>query len=135
MSEVVTAEQKTRKVIRHSDFNLPQNWVVQSENVAQFALQVDSQEYKEIVTFFHQTMSKLYTQIIRIDRIQSKQWYMQYNTYKQFSTKKDTERKLFHGCPKESADKIIESFFNRTFAGVNGQFVSKTQSLSMFHLL
>ena len=66
-------------------------------------------------------MANKYRGIIRIDRIQNKPWFMQYNSYKSFSSQQDTERQLFHGCPQQSALLIMNSFFNRSFAGVNGQ--------------
>jgi hypothetical protein len=65
-----------------------------------------------------------YSKMVYLYRIQNQPWYMQYNTYKQFSTKKNTERRLFHSYPKESARLIINSFFNRSFAGINGQSIS-----------
>jgi len=120
MTETCKNNPQQRKIIRHADFELPQYWEVQSRNVEQFPVSVNSAEYKEIVTLFNQAMANKYTEIRRIDRIQNKPWYMQYNSYKSFSPKKDTERKLFHGCPQRSATLIIHSFFNRSFAGING---------------
>jgi hypothetical protein len=122
MTETCTNTQTQRQVIRHADFNLPEHWVVQSENVTQFKVQIDSTEYQEIRALFDKTMANKYAEILRINRIQNKPWYMQYNSYKSFSPKKDTERKLFHGCPQDSARLIIHSFFNRSFAGINGLF-------------
>jgi hypothetical protein len=34
----------------------------------------------------------------------------------------DTEKRLYHGCPEQAANSIIEDCFNRSFAGVNGRF-------------
>ena len=33
------------------------------------------------------------------------------------------ERKLFHGCSKDAAEKISHLGFNRSFAGKNGSYV------------
>jgi hypothetical protein len=122
MTETCTNTQIQRQVFRHADFYLPEHWDVQSDNVTQFKVQVDSTEYQEIRALFDKTMANKYAEILRINRIQNKPWYMQYNSYKSFSPKKDTERKLFHGCPQDSARLIIHSFFNRSFAGINGLF-------------
>ncbi len=124
MIETCINKQIQRQVMRHTDFNLPEYWQVQSDNVSQFEVKVDSDEYREIRALFDKTIADKCKEIVRIDRIQNKQWYMQYNAYKSFSPKKDTERKLFHGCPQNSAQLIINSFFNRSFAGINGLFHS-----------
>ncbi|CAF3979760.1 unnamed protein product [Rotaria sp. Silwood1] len=34
--------------------------------------------------------------------------------------KKNTEKSLYHGCPEQAANLIIEDCFNRSFAGKNG---------------
>lgn len=39
------------------------------------------------------------------------------------------ERQLFHGCSSVSADQIITSCFNRTFAGINGKSPSSIISI------
>lgn len=122
MTETCINKQTQRQVIRHGDFKLPEHWEVQSENVTQFEVQVNSTEYQAIRTLFDKTMANRYAEILHIYRIQNKQWYMQYNSYKSFSPKKDTEKQLFHGCPSDSATLIINSFFNRSFAGINGLF-------------
>ncbi len=122
MTETCMNKQTQRQIIRHADFNLPEHWEIQSGNITQFKVQLNSTEYKEIRNLFDETMANKYAEILHIDRIQNKQWYMQYNSYKSFSQKKDKERKLFHGCPSDSAQLIINSFFNRSFAGVNGLF-------------
>ena len=120
MTETCGSDLKKRKVIRHSGANLPQNWQIQVDSVVKFLVEVNSPEYKEILALFNGTMANVYNKIVHLYRIQNKPWYMQYNTYKQFSPKKKTERRLFHGCPEESAQLIINSFFNRSFAGTNG---------------
>ncbi|CAF3244916.1 unnamed protein product [Rotaria socialis] len=118
--EICEKAQLQRKIIRNHGFDLPPYWAVQTENIAQFPVDENSTEYNEIRALFDTTMTNNYTVMHRIERIQNKQWYMQYNSYKSFSPKKNTEKKLFHGCPKESAQLIINSFFNRSFAGING---------------
>ena len=71
-----------------------------------------------------------YNQIIRIERIQNERWYMQYLAHRQdFLTrlKMDTEQRLFHGCPEQAASSIIEGCFNRSYAGINGEFCSSSE--------
>ena len=113
-----------RHVKRHVTTIFPSNWVGQKEDTDKFSVDKDAPEYKSIRALFDKTMSGKYTGIVRIDRIQNKQWYTQYNSYKSFSSQQDTERQLFHGCPQSSAKLIIRSFFNRSFAGANGLFNS-----------
>ncbi|CAF1357967.1 unnamed protein product [Rotaria magnacalcarata] len=118
--ETCVATQQHRAIIRHDDVRVPPHWELQTKNVQRFVLDENSHEYNDIRELFDKTMTKKYTTIIRIERIQNKQWYTQYNSYKNFSAKEDTEKKLFHGCLQESANLIVNSFFNRSFAGVNG---------------
>lgn len=122
MFETCINSQKQRKISRHTNIDLPTHWDPQTEAVATFPLLINSSEYIKVRALFDQTMVGKYTTIVKIDRIQNKQWYIQYNSYKSFSPKKHTEKTLFHGCAKKSAELIINSFFNRSFAGVNGLF-------------
>jgi len=88
-----------------------------------FILVTTSDEYKLILTDFHQTMNGEYTRIIKIERIQNERWYTQYLAHRRDFKKhhnKDTEKHLYHGCPETAANLIIEDCFNRSFAGVNG---------------
>ena len=119
-TETCVSNQKQREISRHTAVDLPPHWDVQTEHVAKFEVQIDSTEYNEVLALFNQTIATNCAKILRIERIQNKQWYVQYNSYKNFSPRQNTERKLFHGCPQRSAELIINSFFNRSFAGVNG---------------
>ncbi|CAF2651673.1 unnamed protein product [Rotaria sp. Silwood2] len=127
--ETCVNTQLQRQIIRHADAGLPPHWMLQTENVARFSLDENSNEYKDIGALFHTTMANECIVILRIERIQNKQWYTQYNSYKRFSPKKDTEKKLFHGCRQKSVDLIVNSFFNRSFAGVNGWFAFTLRNL------
>ncbi|CAF3834464.1 unnamed protein product [Rotaria sp. Silwood1] len=118
--ETCVTTQEQREIIRHGDVRVPPHWKLQIKNVERFFLHETSDEYKDVRALFDKTMAQKYTTIIRIERIQNKQWYTQYNSYKSFSSKEDTEKILFHGCSQESVQLIINSFFNRSFAGVNG---------------
>jgi hypothetical protein len=72
-------------------------------------------------------MKGKYTQIILIERIQNERWYIQYlaqsRDYKK-RLNRDTEKRLYHGCPDSAASLIIENCFDRSFAGKNGTFCS-----------
>ena len=124
MMESCATKQIQHRVIRDADFHLPEYWEVQLDNTKRFQVNADSKEYTEICALFNQTMTGQYMAIIRIERIQNKPWYMQYNSYRSFSPKKNTERRLFHGCLQPSAELIIHSFFNRSFAGINGTYTN-----------
>ncbi|CAF1167765.1 unnamed protein product [Rotaria sordida] len=57
------------------------------------------------------------------ERIQNERWLLQYLAHSRDFKKRltiDTEKRLYHGCPKKAAELIIEDCFNRSFAGVNG---------------
>ena len=111
---------ETCKAIRRSVLDQPSHWEVQKNSIAQVPVKVDSPEYKKILALFDKTMANKYTDIVHLYRIQNKQWHMHYNIHKRFSSKRNTERRLFHGCEEESVQLIINSFFNRSFAGING---------------
>jgi len=81
---------------------------------------VNDKEYITALDHFNQTMLGKYEQI-QIERIQNQRWYTAYKAYKHFSKQKETEKLLFHGCTETSAQMIIHSCFNRSFAGVNGK--------------
>jgi hypothetical protein len=90
-----------------------------------FILSCETKEYKSIVTKFNEAMTGKYTEILSIERIQNETWYMQYLTHNlafKARLSMDTEQRLYHGSTKEAADDIVKSWFNRSFAGVNGTY-------------
>ena len=111
--------ERRRKVLRR-DCHLPQSWKGQSENVVRCPLGEDDSEYTDVINRFNETMSGKYSEI-EINRIQNLRWFTAYRAFRRFSKQKDTEQFLFHGCPETSAEMIIHSCFNRSFAGVNGR--------------
>ncbi|CAF0838552.1 unnamed protein product [Adineta steineri] len=83
----------------------------------------NTDEYNSIIDKFLQSMTNKYTQIIKLERIQNLRWHMQYMAHWEDFRKrlnKNTEKRLYHGCPSSAADSIIQDCFNRSFAGVNG---------------
>lgn len=117
MSEVCGNRQ--RRIIR-KDVNLPSNWVHQSDDVARYRLDVNDAEYVQVLSQFNETMAGRYTEV-QIERIQNQRWYTAYKAFRHYSKQKELEQHLFHGCPETSAEMIIHSCFNRSFAGVNGE--------------
>jgi hypothetical protein len=88
-----------------------------------FVVPNTSDEYRSIITNFDQIMKGNYTQIIRLERIQNERWYLQYLAHSRDFNKRlnaDTEKRLYHGCPEQAANSIIEGYFNRSYAGING---------------
>ena len=61
--------------------------------------------------------------IIKIERIQNHRLYEQYVTWKRRMDKEnpniENERKLYHGCAGDTAQKIIHQGFDRSFAGLH----------------
>ena len=78
---------------------------------------------KTIEDDFRKSMKGKLKTIIKIERIQNERWYYQYLAHKKDFLKrlnKNTEQRLYHGCPEYAQNSIIEDCFNRSFAGVNG---------------
>jgi hypothetical protein len=70
-------------------------------------------------------MKGKYTQIIQIERIQNERWHTQYSAHSRDFKKRlntNTEKRLYHGCPEDAANSIMEDCFNRSLAGVHGMF-------------
>ena len=114
----VCGDQK-RRIIR-KDFQLPSNWVHQSDDVTRCRLSGNDAEYAKVLSQFNRTMAGTYSEI-QIDRIQNQRWFTAYRAFRHYSKQKELEQCLFHGCPETSAEMIIHSCFNRSFAGVNGE--------------
>lgn len=120
MIEYLGTDGITRKVRRNAKLMVPKDWEMQATNVLIVPLDPESDEFQEVRALFDKTMKGNYENIRSVDRIQNKPWFIQYSTFKKFSGIAETEERLFHGCTEESAKLIIHSFFNRSFAGVNG---------------
>ncbi|CAF3706936.1 unnamed protein product [Rotaria sordida] len=121
-----------------SHYQVPKTWEKSRKNKICFELSNTADEYKSIVTNFNLPMKGKYTQIIRIERIQNERWYIQYLAHSRNFKKyldKDTEKCLYHGCSEEAANAIMKSCFNRSFAGVNGKFMSHLVRFILITLL
>jgi len=84
-----------------------------------------SQEYKDALQNFQNSLPPSECQIIELRRIQNPHLYQQYNTMKSLmkhdvSRDCQLERQLFHGTNDVACEAINHQGFNRTFAGKNG---------------
>ncbi|CAF4066586.1 unnamed protein product, partial [Rotaria sp. Silwood1] len=103
-------------------YQVSTTWEKSTANKVCFILATTTDEYTSIASNFDLKMKGNYRQIVKIERIQNKRWYMQYLAHKEEFKKRlqnNTERILYHGCPEQAAHSIIEDCFNRSFAGVN----------------
>ena len=102
----------------------PSQWTMSAgEHQRRVKVESKGEEYRKIVEQFNESMKGKYKEIIEIERIQNERWFAQYLAHaKDFEKRlqKNTEKRLFHGCPEQAAIAIIEDCFNRSFAGVNG---------------
>jgi hypothetical protein len=90
-----------------------------------FIVPKNTEEYNIGINKFDEAMKRKYTEIIKLERIQNERWHMQYIAHwKDFKKRlnQDTEKRLYHGCLESAANYIINDYFNRSFAGVNGIF-------------
>ena len=106
-------------------YRLPSTWERSNDDQFRFIVPENTDEYKQIISKFHEQMTDNYSEILKLERIQNERWYMQYVAHRKDFKKRlgiDTEKRLYHGCPEHSTDPIIEDCFNRSYAGVNGTF-------------
>ncbi|CAF0810153.1 unnamed protein product [Adineta ricciae] len=115
-------EEDRQTLIELQSYKIPSTWDM-TENGTRAVVPFTSDEYMSIYTRFDKVMKKNYTQIIQIERVQNERWYKQYTAHSEDFQKRlgrNTEKQLYHGCTQEAANSIIDSCFNRSFAGVNG---------------
>lgn len=113
-------------------YQIPSTWQKCNDRKLRFELLNTSDEYKTTLVDFNQAMQGKYSEIIRVERIQNAPWYIQYLAHsQQFHTRlgKNTERRLFHGCPESAVNPILDDCFNRSYAGVNGESTYPTYFL------
>jgi hypothetical protein len=95
-----------------------------NNNSLRFLIKKNTVAYNSIVEEFDKTMFDHYKRINRIERIQNERWHKQYLVHRDDFKKRlemNTEKFLYHGCSDMAADRIIEEYFNRSFAGKNGK--------------
>ncbi|CAF0740012.1 unnamed protein product [Adineta steineri] len=89
-----------------------------TKNLTRYSLNIDTEEYRFVADNFYKTLSSY--QIIKIERIQNRRWYRQYEAHKDDFIERygnSTEQWLLHGCRQsDSAEAIILDCFNRSHA-------------------
>ena len=88
-------------------------------------------EYKSIIDNSDTTIKREYKEIVKLERIQNERWYMQYRVHSKYFRKRlntDTEKRLYHGCPKVATNAIVHDGFNRSYAGVNGMYLLRSNN-------
>ncbi|CAF3464752.1 unnamed protein product [Rotaria sp. Silwood2] len=106
-----------------NDDKVPSTWELAAGNSFRFIISYKLDEYKTIADEFYRAMKGKIKKILQIERIQNERWYFQYLAHKKDFFKrlnKDTEKRLYHGCPNNAVDSIIDDCFNRSFAGLHG---------------
>ncbi|CAF3180149.1 unnamed protein product [Rotaria sp. Silwood2] len=101
----------------------PDTWIHSANDRKRFPVSPNTDEYMSVFQDFYQEMSNMDICVIKIERIQNERWYAQYLAHcQEFQKrmKRNTEKRLYHGCSEKAANLIIEDCFNRSFAGVNG---------------
>ena len=95
-----------------------------------------SQEYKDALQNFQNSLPPSACQIIELKRIQNPHLYQQYSMMKALmkydvSSDCQLERQLYHGTNKAACEPINHQGFNRTFAGKNGKKSVKLSTQSV----
>ncbi|XP_028285396.1 protein mono-ADP-ribosyltransferase PARP14 [Parambassis ranga] len=117
----VTATQLKR--LEHlPDFTFPLNWdnMVAGGTLKLVALLHSSAEYRTVKEAFKRTVNKT---VMKIERVQNIHLRRAYEVMKKQISDKNAcganEKFLYHGTTQENSDSIIQSGFNRSFAGQN----------------
>ena len=114
---------QTDKNCQRSEEHIPLEWIVVNDDYPLcVSITEDSDEYRSILEDFRELKTKYLFQNFRVERIQNRRLYRQYQAEKEYleqQLNKDTERRLFHGCPnrKNAIQSIIENGFDRSLAG------------------
>merc|ERR1719324_1192949 len=92
-------------------------------------------EYNRVLNAFMLTLNRSNFRIYSIDRVQNVSLWQSYSVKKsQICAREEDESKalrkyvrcwLFHGCPGDIVDKILQQGFNRSFCGKNATFYGK----------
>ena len=114
-------QKASRCAMKNED--LPIEWTsIDGQYPLRVLLSPSSEEYCSILKALRETMSATQTQSARVERIQNPRLYRHYQLEKKYlheELKKETERRLFHGCPNETntLESIMKNGFDRSLAG------------------
>ncbi|CAK6978810.1 protein mono-ADP-ribosyltransferase PARP14-like [Scomber scombrus] len=104
------------------DFTPPLYWDNMANDLMVVALQPSSAEYQTVNDAFKQTVTKT---VIKIERLQNVHLRRAYELQKKHISDKNgqthgaVEKLLYHGTTQDNCTSIIETGFNRSFAGQN----------------
>ncbi|XP_044130431.1 protein mono-ADP-ribosyltransferase PARP14-like [Bufo gargarizans] len=115
-------EAEIERIPKHGQFELPANWTAMSnKDVMTVQLTHGNQEYNDVETQFKMSCQM---KIVKIERIQNKNLWMNYQIKRQaIDTKNGTtttnEKRLFHGTDSNTIQTVNHNGFNRSYAGRN----------------
>ncbi|XP_068102339.1 protein mono-ADP-ribosyltransferase PARP14-like [Hyperolius riggenbachi] len=117
---------KLQRVSKHEQ-SIPSTWVeMKDSNLQVVPLSSTSQEYQGVQTQFAQTCQM---KIIKIDRIQNKSLWLNYQIKKRSIDEKNrnlnNEMQLFHGTDAKTIDHVNNNGFNRSYAGKTDAKIGK----------
>ncbi|XP_070711308.1 protein mono-ADP-ribosyltransferase PARP14-like [Pempheris klunzingeri] len=115
---------KLKRLVNLPDFTLPLYWdnMAAGEVSKRVALQVFSAEYQLVKKTFQRTVPKT---VLKIERLQNVNLRRAYEAQKAAISDKNRaeggagEKLLYHGTTQDNCDSIIQTGFNRGFAGQN----------------
>ncbi|XP_043101598.1 protein mono-ADP-ribosyltransferase PARP15 [Puntigrus tetrazona] len=111
-----------------SDFALPIYWdnMTESDHLKVIDLDRSSMEYKTVSKDFNKTVTKTVLKVQRIQNINLRRLYK--GRKRELENRNGpvgaAERILYHGTSEESCSSIMQSNFNRNFAGQNATLYS-----------
>ena len=86
-----------------------------------------SEEYQDVAVQFQSTLHNSSYKVVSIDRIQNPKLYTQFVARKKTMDKANphspNEKQLFHGCAGTVVDAINHGGFNRSYAGLHGEYL------------
>lgn len=94
--------------------------------IQKYQLSSTDSQYREVTRQFWVTMTaNLCKEIVAIELIRNDSWAKQYQILKEEFAQRlhhDTEKLLFHGCSESAANSIINTNFDRSYAGQHGMY-------------
>ncbi|XP_075466033.1 protein mono-ADP-ribosyltransferase PARP14-like isoform X2 [Ascaphus truei] len=108
----------------HEGQALPAHWDQMNDQVKVVPLNTGTPEYTEVQAEFTKTCAM---RIIKIERIQNKHLWLNYQIKKQSidskNKNKSNEKRLFHGTDPNAISNVNRNGFNRSYAGKNGSIL------------
>jgi hypothetical protein len=96
-----------------------EDWAIPASTLTEVSKESD--EFRRVTTDFDGGASS----VVRIDRIENTTWLLQYLNQKQIVETRlgydESEKLLFHGCPYEAAEQILQQGFDHYRIGRHGK--------------